>query len=139
MMMTMMMMMMSVVVNDAEAIVRVRGRACVCVRECAGAFMSGLLFACLLRALECMLTHVIRLGRTAVHSAVNRNQSASVEALVKTKADVNIRDECACLAACCCCKVDLKLFRRFKESLLEEARYKNQQDCIAVLEAAGAT
>jgi hypothetical protein len=42
--MLMMMMMMSVLVNHAKAIVRVRGRACICVRECAGALMSRLLF-----------------------------------------------------------------------------------------------
>ena len=89
-------MMMSVLANDAEAIVRVRGRAC--VRECAGAFMSGLLFEHLLRALECKLTRVIRVGRTAV------NWAAIIEELVKMKADVNIRDKCACLAACCGCK-----------------------------------
>ena len=97
-------MIMSVLVNDAEAIVRVRGQACVCVRECAGLFMSGLLFECLLRALECMLTRVIRYGRTALHWAVCRQRPACVEALVKMKADVNKCDKCACLAACCGCK-----------------------------------
>ena len=81
-------------VNDAEAIFRV------CVRECAGAFMSGLHFDFLLRTLECMLTRVIRDGRTALHLAVDHNQPASIEALVKMKADVNKCDKCACLAAC---------------------------------------
>jgi hypothetical protein len=100
----MMIIMISIFVNDAEATVRVRGRACVCVREYAGAFMSGLLFACLLRALECMLTHVIRLKRTALYWAVEHNKPASIEALVKMKADVNRRCKCACLAAGCGCK-----------------------------------
>ncbi len=68
------------------------------MRESVGAFMSGLLFECLLRALECKLTLVVRKGRTAVHWAVQLNHPACIEALVK--ADVNIRDdECACLAA----------------------------------------
>ena len=102
--MAIMILMISVVVNDAEATVRVRCRACVCVRECAGAFMSGLLFECLLLALECTLTRVIRGGRTAVHWAVGHNKPAIIEALVKMKADVNICDECACLAACFGCK-----------------------------------
>ncbi len=95
------MMMMSVLVNAAAAIVRVRGRACVSVRECAGAFMSGLLFECLLCALECMLTRVIRKGWTAVRFAVEHNHPACIEALVKMKADVNICSVCARLAACC--------------------------------------
>ena len=43
-MMLMMMLMMSVLVNHAKAIVRMRGRVCICVRECAGALMSRLLF-----------------------------------------------------------------------------------------------
>jgi hypothetical protein len=102
--MAIMIMMMSVLVNDTEAIVRVRGRACVCVRECAGAFMSGLLLECLLRELECMLTRVIRDGSTAMHWAVQHGQPASIEALVQMKADVTICDECACLDACCGCK-----------------------------------
>ncbi len=104
MMIMMMIMIMSVLLNDAEAIVRVRGRACGCVRECAGASMSGLLFECLLRALECMLKRVIRFGQTAVRLAVECNQPASIKALVKMKADVNTRARCACLAACCGCK-----------------------------------
>ena len=97
-------MMISVVVNDAEVTARVRGRACVCVRECAGAFMSGLLFECLLRALQCMLTRVISEGKTALYWAVEHNKPACIEALVKMKADVNICDKYACLAACCGCK-----------------------------------
>ena len=78
-------------VNDAEAIFRV------CVRECTGAFMSGLHFEFLLRALECMLTRVIRIGRTAVWRAVEHNKPSCIEALVKMKADVNINEGCACL------------------------------------------
>jgi len=68
--------------------------------------MSELLFGCLscTRAFECMLTRVVRKGNTAVHRAVEYNEPACIEALVKMKADVNIRDKCACLAACCGCK-----------------------------------
>ena len=36
-------------------------------------------------------------------------------------------------------KVDLKLFRRDGESPVERARSNNHMECIAVLEAAGAT
>ena len=46
-----------------------------------------------MRALECMLTRVIRWGRIAVHLAVDHNKPASIEALVKMKADVDARDE----------------------------------------------
>ncbi len=66
--------------------------------------MITMMIAYLLRALECMLTRVIRNGRTAVYVAVQHNKPASIEALVKIKADVNIREECACFAACCGCK-----------------------------------
>ena len=91
--MAIMILMISVVVNDAEATVRVRCRACVCVRECAGAFMSGLLFECLLLALECTLTRVIRGGRTALHCAAVHNKPASIEALVNMGADIDALDE----------------------------------------------
>ena len=63
------------------------------MREYAGAFMSGLLFACLFRTLECMLTRIIRLERTALYWAVEHNQPASIEALVNLGADVDARDE----------------------------------------------
>jgi hypothetical protein len=36
-------------------------------------------------------------------------------------------------------KVDLRLFRRYGQSPLASARLKGHQECIAVLEAAGAT
>ena len=53
---------------------------------------------CLLHALECMLTRVIRRdGRAAVHFAAKYNQPACIEALVRKKADANIRDGCVCL------------------------------------------
>ena len=71
--------------------------ACVNALVHVGAFISWLLFECLLCALDCMLTRVIRyLGRTAVYRAVECNQPACIEALVQMKADVNIRDKCAC-------------------------------------------
>jgi hypothetical protein len=44
----------------------------------------------LLRAPECKLTRVIRDGRTALHWAVDHHQSASIEALVKMKADAHL-------------------------------------------------
>ena len=83
-----------------------------------------------------MLTHAIRKGRTAVHWAVHQNQPACIEALVKMKANVHICDKCACLAACCGCKVDLKLLRRNGDSPLRWARSYQHRECIAVLEAA---
>jgi len=60
---------------------------------------------------------VIRYGRTALHWAAEHNKPASIEALVKMKADVNILT-CA---------------------PLEVAKCKEHTDCIAVLLAAGAT
>ena len=55
-------------------------------------------------AREQLLGWVISARRTAVHWAVEHNQPASIEALVKMKADVSISDKCACFAACCGCK-----------------------------------
>jgi ankyrin repeat protein len=53
---------------------------------------------CLLRALECLLTLVIRKGRTALHWAAVENEPACVEALLKMKADVNMASEYAYFA-----------------------------------------
>ena len=74
----------------------------------------------MLRALECMLTRVIRDGRTALRCAIELVQPASIEALVKMKADVNIRSQKG-------------------RSTLEWAKNKKNNECIAVLLAAGAT
>ena len=48
-------------------------------------------------------------------------------------------DEYACFAACCGFKINLKLYCRFILSPLELARSMNHRECLAVLEAAGAT
>ena len=58
--------------------------------EYSDAFMTQLLIECFLRALECMLTLVIRRGKTALHLAVKYGQP--IEALLKIKADVNTKD-----------------------------------------------
>ncbi len=86
-----------------------------------------------------MLTCVISEGRTAVYWAVHYNHAACVEALVRMKADVNMRDECADLASCCVCKVDVECFCRTGQSPLETAKLQRHMECIAALEAAGAT
>ena len=95
---------------------------------------------CLLHALECMLTRVVRKGRTAMHWAVDFNQPSCIDALAKMKADLNMRGgQYACFAACCGFKIDLKLYCRFIMSPLELAFLMNHRECLAVLEAAGAT
>ncbi len=71
--------------------------------------------------------------------AVYFNQAACIEALVRMKADVNMRDKCAFLAACCVCKVDVEWFRRKGQSPLDDAKWRRHTECIAALEAAGAT
>ncbi len=55
--------------------------------------------------LDCLLTRFVRRdGRAAVHFAAKCNQPACIEVLVRMKADVNIRDGCACLSADICVK-----------------------------------
>ena len=54
-----------------------------------------------------------------MHWAADQNKPASIEALVKMKADVNILDD-------------------INQSPLKEARDKEQTECLAVLLAAGA-
>ena len=71
-----------------------------------------------------MLTRVISEGNTALHWAVwavkDKGNLSAIEALVRMKADVNIRDE-------------------FEKSPLDLARDREYQECLAVLLAAGAT
>ena len=60
---------------------------------------------CAFFPLDCLLTRFIRRdGRAAVHFASKYNQPACIEVLVRMKADVNIRDGCACLSADLCAK-----------------------------------
>ena len=86
-----------------------------------------------------MLTLVVRKGRTAVHWAVECNHPATIDALVKMKADVNIRDGCACVAAFLWLQSLPDFFRRVGYSPLERAGSNKHRECIAVLLAAGAT
>ena len=74
-----------------------------------------------------------------MHWAVDFNQPSCIDALAKMKADLNMGDEYACFAACCGFKINLKLYCRFILSPLELARSMNHRECLAVLEAAGAT
>ncbi len=94
-------------------------------------------FYCLFCPLQIMLMLVISKGKTALHWAVrDKGNLSAIEALVRMKADVNIRDGCACLAYRFIDEVDLKLFRRDGNSPLN---LTSHTECIAVLEAAGAT
>ena len=84
-----------------------------------------------------MLTLIISKGKTALHWAVrDKGNLSAIEALVRMKADVNIRDGCACLAYRFIDEVDLKLFRRDGNSPLN---LTSHTECIAALQAAGAT
>ena len=86
-------------------------------------------------ALQYMLTLVISEGNTALHWAVwavkDKGNLSAIEALVRMKADVNIRDGCACLACRFINEVDLKLFRRNGNSPLNLTRHT---ECIAAFD-----
>ena len=97
----------------------------------------------LLRAQKCMLTRVIRKGRTAMHWAAVHNEPSCIEALLKMKANLNMRDEYACFAACCGFKLDLKLYYRYERTPLDFTRgghggKRTRMESLAVLDAAGA-
>ena len=63
-----------------------------------------------------MMTCVIRDGWTAVHFAASNNYPECIQALVRTKADVNTRNKCAYLTFYCDCK------RRFQVCFAGMAR-----------------
>jgi hypothetical protein len=98
----------------------------------------------IMMTIDCALTYVIRSKMTAVHFAALFNHPACLKTLLSSKADVNTRTKYACLDFCCCCKRDVKLFRRFGETPLNRARetwaqrVRGLTECIALLEAAGA-
>ena len=73
--------------------------AFVCVCVTLFCVMSGLLFK-----FKLMLTRVIRDGWTALYHSAFTNQSECMQALVRTKADVNTRNKCAYLTFYCDCK-----------------------------------
>jgi hypothetical protein len=70
---------------------------CVCVT-------SFCLIHKLLFYFKLILTRVIRDGWTALYYSAFTNQSECMQALVRTKADVNIRNKCAYLTFYCDCK-----------------------------------
>ena len=98
MVMAMMMTMMSFLVNNVSFVWESR-HVFVCLSAALAHLCQVSALLLLIERLECMLTCIIRRGSTAVHFAVERNQLAFIQALVKIQADVNIRDGCACVAA----------------------------------------
>ncbi len=85
-----------------------------------------------------MMTCVIRDGWTAMHFAASNNYPECIQALVRTKADVNTRNKCADLTFYCDCKRRTQVVCREGESPLERVVKRGFTVCISLLEAAGA-
>ena len=92
----------------------------------------------LLFKFELMLTRVIRDGWTALYYSAFTNQYECMQALVRTKADVNSRNKCAYLTFYCDCKRRTQVVCREGESPLERVVKRGFTVCISLLEAAGA-